>query len=123
MLFTNHFKIYEFFQSTHANSCPYRNMPVTPSELGSVITNLANLAFNLETLRSVYGRPITITSGYRSEYVNNAVGGVANSHHRKGLAVDITGDNYNELKTAVYKCGCFSKIIPYDDRKFLHVEV
>ena len=33
--------------------------------------------------------PIIINSGYRSEAVNKAVGGVANSNHLTGCAVDI----------------------------------
>lgn len=34
------------------------------------------------------GRPVVITSGYRSKQVNTAVGGAATSHHVVGRAVD-----------------------------------
>lgn len=42
----------------------------------------------LEPLRQRFGR-IIITSGYRSERLNEAVGGVANSQHLRGEAADI----------------------------------
>ena len=71
------------------------------------IENLKRLCGWLEMLRSEYNRryadvrclkadgrgvadePIIINSGYRSEAVNKAVGGVAGSNHLTGCAVDI----------------------------------
>lgn len=44
----------------------------------------------LQPLRDMYGKPIIITSGYRSPKVNKAVGGVDGSQHSFGEAVDIT---------------------------------
>ena len=41
------------------------------------------------TESSLCEEPIIINSGYRSEAVNKAVGGVANSNHLTGCAVDI----------------------------------
>ena len=62
----------------------------------SHIENLKRLCNWLEMLRSEwnnrYGEgndPIIINSGYRSEAVNRAVGGVANSNHLTGCAADI----------------------------------
>ena len=43
----------------------------------------------LNAIRSRYGRPIVVTSGYRSPEHNKAVGGVANSQHVLGTAADI----------------------------------
>lgn len=40
-------------------------------------------------IRSKYGRPVVVTSGYRSESHNAKVGGVANSLHCQGQAADI----------------------------------
>ena len=60
----------------------------TPSH--AAVMNLKNLCENwLENLRSRYGSPIVINSGYRSEAVNKAVGGVKGSNHLTGCAVDI----------------------------------
>ena len=53
------------------------------------IENLKNLCENwLEPLRQAQG-PIIINSGYRSEAVNKAIGGVKGSNHLTGCAVDI----------------------------------
>lgn len=43
----------------------------------------------LENLRAKIGRPITINSGGRCVYHNHQVGGVPNSAHTRGTAVDI----------------------------------
>lgn len=43
----------------------------------------------LDKIREEYGSPIVVTSGYRSEAHNRAVGGVSNSTHTRGLAADI----------------------------------
>lgn len=46
----------------------------------------------LDEIREGYGKPIIINSGYRSPELNKAVGGVVQSYHQKGLAVDIKWD-------------------------------
>lgn len=43
----------------------------------------------LQPIRDKWGSPIIVTSGYRSEVVNKAVGGVRNSQHRLGEAADV----------------------------------
>ena len=60
------------------------------------IENLKRLCGWLEMLRSEWNKrygegddPIVINSGYRSEAVNKAVGGVAGSNHLTGCAMDI----------------------------------
>lgn len=45
----------------------------------------------LDPLRESYGKPIIITSGYRCEALNKAVGGSKTSDHMKGCAADIVG--------------------------------
>ena len=42
----------------------------------------------LQPLRDAWGGPIFINSGYRSKELNEAVGGVETSQHRKGEAAD-----------------------------------
>ena len=55
----------------------------------AAVLNLKNLCENwLEPLRQAQG-PIIINSGYRSEAVNRAIGGVKGSNHLTGCAVDI----------------------------------
>ncbi len=43
----------------------------------------------LEKLRNKLGKPVIITSGYRCEEHNKEIGGVPNSAHVRGYAVDI----------------------------------
>jgi len=43
----------------------------------------------LQPLREWWGKPIVIGSGYRCPALNKAVGGVSNSQHMKGQAVDL----------------------------------
>lgn len=55
-----------------------------------VVEHLQDLADNLlDPLRQAWGAPIRVTSGYRSEKLNKAVGGVANSAHLTGYAADL----------------------------------
>jgi hypothetical protein len=60
----------------------------TPSH--AAVLNLKNLCENwLEPLREKSGGPVLINSGFRSEAVNKAIGGVKGSNHLTGCAVDI----------------------------------
>lgn len=52
---------------------------------------ILNTAYNMERVRCLLGdSPIIVNSWYRNEQVNRLVGGVANSAHRLGHAVDFT---------------------------------
>ena len=65
---------------------------------GDALANIEYLAKNLlQPLRDMYGKPIRITSGYRSADVNKAVGGSTTSQHTKGQAVDIVADDNKAL--------------------------
>lgn len=57
----------------------------------AVVRNIIRLASYLDAVRDHLGnRTITITSGYRPPAVNRACGGVSNSRHLIGDAVDLT---------------------------------
>lgn len=47
----------------------------------------------LDPLREAWGKPITVTSGYRCPELNKAVKGVAGSMHLEGRAADISTGN------------------------------
>lgn len=80
---TEHFKLSEL---TASKSHPKINN--TPTD--KVRANLLNLCKNvLEPTRVMMCESIIITSGYRCEALNKAVGGVANSYHLTGQAADI----------------------------------
>ena len=48
-----------------------------------------DLVAKLQDLRTYLNKPVTITSGYRTESYNKQCGGAENSYHLKGQAVDI----------------------------------
>lgn len=55
-----------------------------------VVANLKDLAVNvLQPVREHFGKPVVISSGYRSPKLNAAVGGAKNSDHMTGCAADI----------------------------------
>ena len=87
---TMHFTIEEMYASDMAKRLGIDNKPTTQKMI-----NLVYLcAFVLEPLRVAIDSPIRISSGYRCEKLNKAVGGVYNSQHLKGQAadIDIQGD-------------------------------
>ncbi len=60
------------------------------------IENLRILAANIfQPMRDHFGKPIYISSGYRSEALNKAIKGSKTSQHCKGEALDIDNDNAN----------------------------
>lgn len=85
MKLTEHFSIEEFERSGYAQEHQLDNK--VPREL---IPSLCNLCAKvLEPLRKHAGKPVIISSGYRSPELNQAVGGVVTSQHLKGEAADI----------------------------------
>ena len=52
------------------------------------------LAEMLERIRSAVNVPITVTSGYRCQRLNQAVGGVTSSDHTQGHAADIVAPRF-----------------------------
>lgn len=60
----------------------------------------------LNAIRSRYGKPIVVTSGYRSPEHNAAVGGVKNSYHTLGLAADIRPLNENRSDVSLLQSIC-----------------
>lgn len=88
MKLTNNFTLEELTKSATATAYKLDN---TPSAI--VKGHLKELAESLQTLRDMYGKPITITSGYRSPKVNAKVGGSATSQHTTGYAVDMQPTN------------------------------
>jgi len=50
----------------------------------------------LDAVREEYGRPIRVSSGFRTEEANHRAGGVSNSSHLRGLAADLKVRNSKE---------------------------
>jgi len=84
-MLTKHFSLEELTASATAKRLGLCNAPDAEG-----IDNLKRLAETvLEPVRVRYGKPIIVTSGYRSEKLNAAVGGAKNSSHLTGAAADI----------------------------------
>ena len=73
----------------------------------------------LDPARERLGMPITVNSGYRCPTHNAKVGGVKNSQHLKGEAVDITCADNKRLAEIIEQLGNFDQLIVYPT--FLHV--
>ena len=84
MFLTPHFTLAEMTASQVANRAGLDNNPDS-----QVIANLVRLCQTLESVRSLIGQPVLITSGYRSEALNRQIGGSGASAHIRGLAADI----------------------------------
>lgn len=81
MKLSPHFTLAELTYTDH------RQFDNTPTQIE--ISNLQRLAQFLEIVKATLGgKPVIITSGYRSKAVNDAVGSKDSSHHRLGLAAD-----------------------------------
>ena len=80
----------------------------------------------LDPIRRYIGRPVRVTSGYRSEGVNIAIGGSKTSAHRYGFAADIKarGLTAAELVAEIVALGIeFDQLIGYDEKRGGHVHI
>ena len=80
----------------------------------AVLQNLTDLAVKiLQPIRDFYGKPVKVTSGYRSKALNIAVGGSQTSQHSHGEAADIQIEGisvdklFEDLKSG--------KVVPLDN--------
>jgi len=85
----------------------------------------AALLIALDKLRDRIKKPLRINSGWRCPDHNARSGGVKTSKHLKGYATDVSASDYNELLQESMKIAreYNLKIIPYEDRKFIHFEL
>ncbi len=89
MKLTPHFTLAELMASNMAAQRGIDNTP--PPELLPRMMLLAEL---LERVRTELAAPITVTSGYRCQKLNMAVGGVTSSDHTQGHAADIVAPGF-----------------------------
>ena len=91
-----------------------------------VVNNLEKLVeYILDPLREKYGKPIHVNGAYRCPALNKAVGGSKTSHHRYGLAADITGKSKFEnrkLFILAQKLNLpFDQLIDESDYSWIHI--
>ena len=79
----------------------------------------------LDPVRRIWGRPITVNSGYRCPALNAAVRGVANSQHLTGEAADITTgtrEGNRELFEKISRSGVpFDQLIDESGYSWIHI--
>ena len=103
---TEHFTLWELTRSGTAITLGIKNVP-DAREIEALRALCENI---LEPLRRRYGA-ITVTSGYRSRRLNAAVGGVPDSQHLRGEAVDIFVPS---METGLKYFNFIRKYTPFD---------
>ena len=99
MMLSPNFALSEFTESQTATRLGLDNDP--PAELYETLKATARC---MEDIRDLLGgKPVLISSAYRSPEVNKAVGGSANSQHTKGEAVDFTCPKFGTPRDIVTK--------------------
>ena len=65
------------------------------------LTNLKAVATNIfQPCRDYFGKPLAVTSGYRSPELNDLIGGSKRSQHSKGEALDLDAQVYGGFTNA-----------------------
>lgn len=98
------FTMSELLYSDTAKKYGIKNMPKTPEVFDNLLLLITEC---LQPLREYVNKPIIITSGYRSQLLNQQIGGVDTSQHCKGQAADfiIKGMSIAEIIEAVKRSG------------------
>lgn len=119
MQLSPHFTLAEALRSDAAKRLGIENTPTQDHR-----DNIFLTARHMEHVRQVLGnRPITVSSWYRNPQVNKAVGGVANSAHGRGLAVDFTVAGLTVLdacKALIESPVPFDQLI-YEYHRWIHI--
>ncbi len=119
MRLTEHFDYEELISSDTAKLGGIYNVP--DDRQAACLALLA--AEVLEPARQAYGKPIRVTSGYRSERLNKAVGGKPNSQHLRGQAADLVCDDLEELYDIIHEHGNYDQLLLESNGKsrWIHV--
>ena len=119
-------KYFSYEELTKSITAKNKGIDNTPSI--EIKKNLKALVDNiLDPLREAYGKPITVTSGYRCPKLNTAVKGAKNSQHIKGQAAGSNGvkdvrDENKKLFDVVLKLKLpFDQLIDEYDYNWVHV--
>ena len=109
MKLSENFSLGEMTKSQTATRKGIRNEPSTAH-----IENLIHLAETvLQPVRNHFGKPVAISSGYRSPELCEAIGSSSKSQHAKGEAADfeIPGVDNMQLATWINKNTNFDQLI------------
>lgn len=120
MRLSEHFTLDEM---TFSQTAARDNIDNTPSP--EIIKNLIRLCALLEDVRKTVGKPITVTSGYRSPEVNRLIGSKDTSQHCKGCAADIKIGrlSVDESMDAIIKSGIIFDQCIAEYNSWIHISV
>ena len=82
---TPNFTLEEF---TSSQTAARRGVDNIPADGSDEMKGLLRTAKVMERVREILGHPVLISSGYRSPWLNSAIGGARDSAHTHGLAAD-----------------------------------
>lgn len=86
--------------------------------------NMIRLLWLLDDIRTLFfDKPIRITSFYRNKQHNINVGGVPNSYHILGAAVDVTTSDIPALLSELSHFSGLIKFIHYPVKNFVHIQL
>ena len=123
-----HFKMEELVRcyrdDGRCRECPLKQRPSRlPNDAEENLRALVEEV--LDPAREKLGKPITVNSGFRCTKHNAAVGGVANSKHLRGEAVDLCCEDNERLAEIIETNGKFDQLIRYKrpngSIRFVHV--
>ena len=98
MQLSNNLLLAEVTRSETAKRKGISNMPTAEH-----IENFKKLASNIfQPIREHFGKPIIISSGYRSAELNKAIGGSLSSQHCSGEAIDIDMDGTDITNAQIF---------------------
>lgn len=119
-------KISKYFtmgEAIYSSTAIKKGIKNTPS--WSERANIRYTAKRLDEVRTILGRPVVVSSWFRSEKLNKIVGGSSTSGHRTGMSVDIIlkkgsagKKEYEKVKT---KLKSYDQLIYYPNRGHLHI--
>lgn len=121
-----HFTFEEFTRSETAARLGIDNRPEHNNDQ-DVYAHIELLVTKLlDPIRDYVAEPIYINSGYRSQELNKAVGGVHDSQHRRGQAADIRignirGSLLTDLVWDISFKFDYDQIVYYNRQGFMHI--
>ncbi|MEG1648331.1 MAG: D-Ala-D-Ala carboxypeptidase family metallohydrolase [Rikenellaceae bacterium] len=113
-------KYFSFNELCQSDVAKAQNIDNTPT--GADKNNMQFLVDKLlDPLREMYGKPINVTSGYRSAALNKAVKGKPSSQHLRGCAADIVCKDNKQLFDLIKTHFEYDQLINEHDYRWIHV--
>jgi hypothetical protein len=89
-------KYFSLAEATHSATAAARGIDNRPD--AGQLASIRQAAASLDVVREVLGRPIIVSSWYRSPALNRAVNGASTSAHLSGWAIDCNAQGMSALE-------------------------